>query len=657
MRVAKDRQMLTTGIVDANRNQIPPDAIDWSEFDKNPVLLYNPETEGHRGVVVGQVIDRERTGDGFSGRLTFVENVKEADVAWEKYNQGALPFVSVGGYAAGHYDEENDVFVAEQYLIKEISLVKIPANLEAKKIVVKDVAASDAWFVENREDTEVRYIEMSAEVKIEEVNASTEGEPASEPASEPEPAQTAVNASAEGDPAQTAVNASNENGVREMPKGMSWHEHSNTNTSNTSKLMEKTFKELNCDADFQKRMSALNAALRTNAQCADNTPENVETVKILASAMLQDEKMVILASASNFTNTMTNTRVNGLKFLVECAAGGAAAATLAAADLGIIKWLSLFYERLLPNNTFMRSLRFVPMSDREGAIYVESAINPATYVGATTPVNAPKYMYDDIKRTIARQVFSIQPVTFQNADMAVLAYDKQSWGWRTAMDALMSDVSTYILQVVANTPNVEKVGTSGDAFSTVGQFPIEAPNSNLSVKSVTAKDLLNVEGSFLKQNFRLNDRMVETVLPAPLFSKLAATDEFLTNLTRDLEGTIRNELRFMGNRITPRNGVARVNTATGDAELDPAMYADGSVDPNTGAITTIQPAVTTAQHVGAGIAFVEGEIIAGIGTIDVIIAPDPQNYGVTMSGWMSTGATIARQDGKGVALIVPTIAQ
>ena len=647
MRIVENRQVLTTGIVDANRNQVPPDTIDWSEFDKNPILLYNPVTEGHGGVVVGQVLNRERVGDGFTAQLAFVENVSEADVAFEKYTQGALPYVSIGGYAAGHYDEETDTFVAEQYLIKEVSLVKIPANLEARKIEVKQVAASDAWFVEGREESnqEVRYIEMCAKV---EVTASAEPAPA-----EPAPAEPKiVEASAEPAPAEPkTVEAS----ASQMPKGMSWHEHNNQTINNTQKLMEKTFKQLNCDADFQKRMSALGAALRTGAKAADNTAENAETIKVLASAMLQDEKMVIIASATNFTNKATNTRTNGLKFLVECAAGGAAAATLAAADLGIIKWLSLFYERLLPDNTFMRSLRFVPMSDREGAIYVESGINPATYVGATTPVNAPRYMYDDIKRTIARQVFSIQPVTFQNADMAILAYDKQGWGWRTAMDALMSDVCTYILQVAANTAGVTKVGTSGEAFSTEGEFPIEAPNSNLNVKSIAPKDLLSVQGAFLKQNFRLNDRMVEIVLPSTLFSKLAAEPQFLSNLTRDLEGTIRNELRFMGNRIAPRNPVARVNTANGNPELDPALYADGSVNAETGAITTIQPAVTTAQHVGAGIAFVENEIIAGIGTIDVIIAPDPENYGVTMSGWMSAGATVARQDGKGVALIVPTI--
>ena len=638
MRVSKDRQMLTTGIVDANRNQIPPDTIDWTEFDKNPILLYNPETEGHRGVVVGQVIDRERTGDGFSARLAFVENVAEAETAYQKYVQGALPYVSIGGFAAGHYDEENDVFIAEQYLIKEVSLVKIPANLEARKIETKQVAASDAWFVEGREELgqEVRYIEMSSELNVV-AETKTEEE---------------VNASAS---AETETKEELNANATKMPKGMTWHEHSKQTINNSLYFMEKTFKQLNCDADFQKRMSVLNAGLRTGAKAADNTPENAETIKVLASAMLQDEKMVIIASATNFTNKVTNTRTNGLKFLCECAAGGAAAATLAAADLGIIKWLSLFYERLLPDNTFMRSLRFVPMSDREGAIYVESGINPATYVGATTPVNAPRYMYDDIKRTIARQVFAIQPVTFQNADMAILAYDKQSWGWRIAMDSLMSDVATYILQVAANTAGVAKVGTSGEVFSTEGQFPIEAPNSNLNVKSVAPKDLLNAQGEFLKQNYRLNDRNVEIVLPSVLFSKLAAEPQFLSNLTRDLEGTIKNELRFMGNRIAPRNPVARVNTANGQPELDPSLYADGSVNSETGAITSIEPAVTTAQHVGAGLAFVENEIIAGIGTIDVIIAPDPENYGVTMSGWMSAGATVARQDGKGVALIVPTI--
>ena len=668
MRVAKNRQMLTTGIVDANNNQIPPDVIDWSEYDLNPVLLYNPQYEGHGGVVVGKVIDRERTGDGFSGRLTFVENVDAANTAWEKYSQGALNYVSVGGLAAGTWDEERGVFVAEQYLVKEISLVKIPANLEAGRIEVRDVAASDAWFVEGREASGQKVFRMAVCCELKDVTEQTIEETPIEASAEQTIEETPIEASAEQTIEETPIEASAEQTIEEtpieasaeqtqhveMPVEMSWHERETLNKPNKT-LMTKTFKQLNCDAEFQQRLNTLNAGFRHRATSADKTPENAETVQMLASAMLQDEQMVIIASATNFTDTTQGAprRINGLRFLVECAAGGAAAATLAAADLGIIKWLSLFYERLLPNNTFMRALRFVPMSDREGAVYVESGIDPATYIGATTPVNAPHYLYDDIKRTIARQVFSIQPVTFQNADMAVLAYDKQSLGWRTAMDALMSDVCTYIIQVAANTPGVTKVATTGTSFSSQGAFPVEAPNSNLTIKGVGVKDLITTQGEFLKQNYKLDNREVEFVLPATLFSKLAAEPEILTNLTRDLEGTIRNELRFMGNRITSRNPVARVNTQSGNAELDPALYAQGTVNAETGAITNIVPAVTTANHVGAGLAFVENEIIAGIGTIDVIVAPDPENYGITISGWMSAGATVAREDGKGVALIVP----
>lgn len=417
--------------------------------------------------------------------------------------------------------------------------------------------------------------------------------------------------------------------------------------------MNKTYKELICDHEFQNRLEAVNAAFRSGSTVMDNTPENVETMQILASSMLADERMVVLASACNFTNGVTHERKNGLRMLVECAAGGAAAATLTAADLGVIKWMSLFLEKLLPNNTFMRSIRFVPMSDREGAIYIESGINPATYTGAVTPVNAPKYFYDDVKRTIARQVFSIQPITFQNADMAILAYDKQSWGWTTAMDSLMSDVCTYILQVIANTAGISKIPTTGSSFSSSGLFPIEAPSSAVTIKGVVADDIIMTEGAFLLQNYALNNRKVEIVLPANLYTKLATDATFKTLLTPHLSGSVGSGFEYSGSRITARNPVARYNLNSSAAELDPAMYADGTVA-NDGKITDVSPASTTAKHVGAGVAFVEGEVIAGVGTIDVIVMPDPQNYGYTMSGWMSTGATVARSNGVGAALIVPT---
>jgi hypothetical protein len=633
MRVSEKKQVLTTSAVNLNRVQIPTDCIDWSIYDKNPVLLYNRASEGHRGVVVGKVLNRERVGDAIVANLAFMERNEDADIAFEKYEQGVLPHVSVGGYARGEENSEG-VFICDKYMIREVSLVAFPANIECVALDNSNVLASEQPIVEGMRTgkTEIRYVTLSWDGDMGTVvNASAEPEP--------EP----VNASAEPEP----------NHSRPLPKGMTWHEHT-INQKPKSFNMDKTFRELNCDVEFQRRLNVLNAAFRAGGTTADNNPENVETVRMIACSMLADQNMVVLANACNFTNSVTKERKNGLGLLVECAAGGAAAATLSAADLGVIKWMSLFYEKLLPNNSFMRSIRFVPMSDREGAIYVESGINPATYTGSVTPVNAPRYFYDDIKRTIAREVFSIQPVTFQNADMAILAYDKQSWGWTIAMDSLMSDVCTYILQVVANTPGIAKVPTTGATFSSNGLFPIEAPNSNVNIKGVSSDDITMAVGAFLVQNYKLNGRRVEAVLSSNLFTKLATDPTFKTILTPQLSGAVGSEFQYNGVTISGRNPVARYNTTSSKPELDPAMYTDGTVDGD-GKITDVTPATTTANHVGAGLAFVEGEVIAGVGTIDVIVMPDPTNYGITMSGWMSTGATVARQNGKGVALITPTV--
>ena len=655
--------MLTTGIVDLNNNQIDVDAIDWSMFDRNPVLRYDRKNEGHKGVVIGKVIERERVGNGFAGRLVFMERFEDADIAFEKYDQGVLTYVSIGGYGLGQ-ENEDGVFVCEKYVPREVSLVAFPANMECHPINESEVTASEKRVIDQLKVTgsEVRYLSMSTGMPYDtymgqiEAAAEGEGEPV-EAAAEGEGEPVEAAAEGGGEPVEAAAEGGGENieasqGRRAMPAGMAWHEH-NIKPQSTISTMNKTYKELICDREFQNRLEAVNAAFRSGSTVMDNTPENVETMQILASSMLADERMVILASACNFTNGVTHERKNGLYMLVECAAGGAAAATLTAADLGVIKWMSLFLEKLLPNNTFMRSIRFVPMSDREGAIYIESGINPATYTGAVTPVNAPKYFYDDVKRTIARQVFSIQPITFQNADMAILAYDKQSWGWTTAMDSLMSDVCTYILQVVANTVGISKIPTTGSSFSSSGLFPIEAPSSAVTIKGVVADDIIMTEGAFLLQNYTLNNRKVEIVLPANLYTKLATDATFKTLLTPHLSGSVGSGFEYSGSRITARNPVARYNLTSSAAELDPAMYADGTVA-NDGKITDVSPASTTAKHVGAGVAFVEGEVIAGVGTIDVIVMPDPQNYGYTMSGWMSTGATVARSNGVGAALIVPT---
>lgn len=723
MRISDKRQVLTSDIVDVNGNRILADGIDWSRYLKNPILKYDPKYEGHGGVVVGHVLDIKREGNTHTGRLAFMERNEVADIAYEKYTQGILPYTSIGGFGIGYYDEEINVFTAEAYHPRENSLVADPANIEARKVEEKDIQSSaDRKLIKrsNKDGKEVRYMTMCAtneefnnlifkgmepnvlEPAMQTVNASAE--PVTEPT---EPVTQTVNASAESatepnvdtvtepvtqpivasvetppvvppaEPvAQSAdsidpeidkiVNASVDTSnvqtqtqtinasVESPPNGMAWHEPE----TNQIKLsdMNKTYQELNCDADFQKRMNALNAAYRMGAGQSDATPENADTVKALACAMLGDEKMVMLASVTHVTDEITQTRKNGLTMLVEAAAGTAAAATLAAADLGVIKYLSLVYEQLHANDTFRRSIRYVPMSDRTGAIFIESGINVPISMGSRSPINAPIYTYDDIKRTIERKVVHFDPVLFQHSDLAVLAYDKQNLGIRETFGAMMESASTYWLQVYTNTPNLIKVGTSGDEVNTQGLFPIEAPNSNVNIHKPTLNDIVEgVEGGFLMQNYSFNSgKRVEMVLPARIYSMLAGDPEVRNKLIKELNGNLASHINFSATRITPRNPVARYNTASDAFELDQSMYMDKIVN-NDGTLTNVTPAVTTADHIGAGIAFVENEVIAGIGAIELIVRPQPEGYGTLISGWMSTGATVARSNGVGVVGVVPTL--
>ena len=101
MRVSEKKQVLTTSAVNLNGVQIPTDCIDWSVYDKNPVLLYNRANESHKGVVVGKVLNRERVGDAIVANLAFMERNEDADIAFEKYDQGVcLTFPWVDMHAA-----------------------------------------------------------------------------------------------------------------------------------------------------------------------------------------------------------------------------------------------------------------------------------------------------------------------------------------------------------------------------------------------------------------------------------------------------------------------------------------------------------------------------------------------------------------------------
>jgi len=245
---------------------------------------------------------------------------------------------------------------------------------------------------------------------------------------------------------------------------------------------------------------------------------------------------------------------------------------------------------------------------------------------------------------------------FQHSELAILAYDKQSSGLQSTMNQLMQDISTYWLQIIANTSGITKVRTTGATVASAGLFPIEAANTNVNIKKPTLGDIVTLEGKFLMQNFNFGEdgKYVECVLPANMYSMLAGDAEVRSQLTRELNANIASAINFSATRITPRNPVARYNNTSGLFELDPSMYADKNVADN-GTFADIVPAVTIAANIGAGVAFVANEVLAGVGSIELIVAPSPTSYGTIISGWVSTGATVARANGVGAAGLIPAV--
>lgn len=131
-------------------------------------------------------------------------------------------------------------------------------------------------------------VEAAEQTTVEETTVEETTVEASEQTQETTVEETTVEASEQTQETTTQVEASQSS--TQIPNGMEWHER-NSNTNNTTlKYTNMKFKELKCDADFQRRLMALQAAFRSGANTVDASPENAETMRVLAASMLEDEK-------------------------------------------------------------------------------------------------------------------------------------------------------------------------------------------------------------------------------------------------------------------------------------------------------------------------------------------------------------------------------
>lgn len=386
---------------------------------------------------------------------------------------------------------------------------------------------------------------------------------------------------------------------------------------------------------------------------AGEDAEARDAVVELAASMKADARF--MATVKNMTFQVNEGRkVSAVETIEGLASGDKSGAFVQNADLAKVVWLSLFVRQLFPPNTWADRVRRLSVRDREGIIWVESAINPAIYFGDRAPLNAPNYLYDDLPRGLERKVFSLQPIVWQSANTDVLNYNDVATGTAEAMAIMSNNIHEYWLQMIAEAvPATNFITMTGEEFDAANRFPIN-PAAAGTLHGMTANDLIGAQGRFLARNLRFTSGSGVAVFAEPYFTSLKQQDNIQSSLTLELNRSRPDFFHYGGFDILARSIVSAFETTT-NTVVDPEHYFTYPVDFATGAIDTahVKPVLLpTAYDIGLG--FVPEEVIVAIGNTNIHMVSDPNNYGWKMSMDVSTGAGTLRSSAAGIALFRPT---
>lgn len=435
-----------------------------------------------------------------------------------------------------------------------------------------------------------------------------------------------------------------------------------TTQSKSNKAMVVPFSKYISDPANEGKLQSI-VALSASADTADGlaqvalSAEDADTmsaIQELAASMLADKNFMVTIENVSF-DVNGGKSVKASETIQALASGQKSGNFIANADLAKVVWLSLFVRQLFPSNRWAERVRRLSVRDREGIIWVESAMNPEIYFGDRAPVNAPNYLYDDLPRGLARKVFSLQPIVWQPSNSDILGYNDRATGMAEAGRIMATMIHNYWLQAIAESvPAANQVAMSGANFASAGRFPINsAATGNL--KSLTLNDLIGVQGKFLARNLGFTRGDGVAVMAEPYYTSLAQSDEVKSILTAQLSNARPDGFTYGGFDIMARSIVAAYNTATSTV-VDAEMYFDKPVDFATGAIDDehVKP-VLAATVYDIGLAFIPEEVVVAIGNTNVHMVSDPNNYGWKMSMDVSTGAGTLRSSAAGVALLKPTV--
>lgn len=386
------------------------------------------------------------------------------------------------------------------------------------------------------------------------------------------------------------------------------------------------------------------------------TSEDRQAIREIATSVLKDK--VALSAIKNMETTFddgpTEKVVDRLQAL---ASGTLANAYLEAPDLARIGYVDMVIRQLLPDDGWTQGIRRASVAERQGFIWVESAINPEIYYGNRAPVNAKSYMYDDNPRALSRKVLSVQPTVWQPQNTDILGYNDRALGLSEIGRLLNFSASQYTLQVMAESvAAANRVQSTGDSRSAVNRFPIN-PGATGTLLSPTIDDLLLLQGRFINYNLQDEAQYIRLLLSEFYYTSLRQDPQMQTILTRELSGDTFQQRgwNYSSYNIRSRSIIAAYDTAA-NAVVDAEKYFDKPVQDVTGAIIDNHvPPVLTPTTYDIGLAFIPSEFIIGVGRTHFHAVSDPNDYGWKVSVDMSMGAGPVRSNGLGLAMLVPTV--
>lgn len=438
----------------------------------------------------------------------------------------------------------------------------------------------------------------------------------------------------------------------------------NDKTITKTKTMVKPFFKYIDDPENMPKIQAI-MGLSASSGTADGVAEVSlsaaqdadvrESIQELSASMLCDP--YFMATVQNMTFQVNDGRRESVVDTIQGLASGEKSGQLVQnADLAKISWLSLFVRQLFPPNTWADRVRRLSVRDKEGIIWVESAVNPDIYFGDRAPLNAPNYLYDDLPRGLQRKVFSMQPIVWQPANSDVLAYNDRATGQLDAMAKMSMCIHNYWLQTIAEAvPAANHLTMSGAEFDSSNRFPINSLAAG-KLLGMTLNDLLAAQGRFIARNLNFRRGNGVAVFAEPYYTSLVQTDKVQSILTQQLSNARPEGFTYSGFDVMARSVIAAYNTATSTV-VDAETYFDKPVTFATGAIDTahVKP-VLAATVYDIGLGFIPEEVVVAIGNTNIHMVSDPNNYGWKVSMDISTGAGTLRSSAAGIVLYRPTAA-